>query len=137
MDELDLLRAAASNANAFAELYRLHVTGVYRYHMAHVGSAKCAEDLTSQTFTAALAEFHYFHKSDSFAVSLMRIAAKKRLNDLRANRREMPADAVLYYQSSGLPTDRAAMQRQEMETTTRALKQISTDHAEAIILTFF
>ena len=46
-------------------------------------------------------------------------------------------DAVLYYQNSGLPTDRVAMHRKELETTTRALKQISLDHAEAIILTFF
>jgi len=137
MDEIELFRAAASNANAFAELYRLHVTRVYRYHMAHVGGAKDAEDLTSQTFIAALEEFRSFHGSGSFAAWLMGIAAKKRLNDIRGHRRELPIDAVLYYQSPGLATDRAAMQRKEMETTTRALKQISPDHAEAVILTFF
>jgi len=137
MDEIELLRAAASNANAFAELYRLHVTRVYRYHMAHVGSARGAEDLTSQTFMTALEEFHSFRRSDLFAAWLMRIAAQKRLNDIRGNRQELPTDAVLYYQSSGLPTDRVAMQRKEIEETTRALKQISPDHAEAIILTFF
>ena len=137
MDEIELLRAAASNANAFAELYRLHVTRVYRYHMAHVGSAQDAEDLTSQTFRAALKEFRSFHGSGSFAAWLMGIAAKKRLNDIRGNRRELPIDAVLYYQSAGLATDRVAMQRKEMETTVRTLKQISPDHAEAVILTFF
>jgi RNA polymerase sigma-70 factor, ECF subfamily len=137
MDEIELLRAAASNANAFAELYRLHVTRVYRYHMAHVGSAHDAEDLTSQTFMAALEEFRSFHGNGSFAAWLMGIAAKKRLNDIRGNRRELPIDAVLYYQSSGLATDRVAMQRKEMETTVRALKQISPDHTEAVILTFF
>jgi len=137
MDEIELLRAAASNANAFAELYRLHVTCVYRYHMAHVGSVKDAEDLTSQTFRAALEEFHSFHGKGSFAAWLIGIAAKKRLNDIRGNRRELPIDAVLYYQSSGSPADRAAMQHWEMEATTRALKQISPAEAEAIVLTFF
>jgi len=137
MDEIELLRAAASNANAFVELYRLHVTRVYRYHMAHVGGAQAAEDLTSQTFMAALEEFHSFHGNGSFAAWLMGIAARKRRNDIRGSRRELPIDAVLYYQSSGVPTDRIAMQRKELETTTRALKQISPDHAEAIILTFF
>ena len=137
MDEIELLRAAASKANAFVELYRLHVTRVYRYHMAHVGIAKDAEDLTSQTFMAALEKLSSFRRSGSFGAWLMGIAAKKRLNDIRGNRRELPIDAVLYYQSASLPTDRVAMQRKEMEATSRALKQISPDHAEAIILTFF
>ena len=137
MDERELLRAAASNANAFVELSRLHVTRVYRYHMAHVGTVKDAEDLTSQTFRASLEEFHSFHGKGSFAAWLMGVAAKKRLNDIRGNRRELPIDAVLYYQSSSSPADRAAMQHWEMEAITRALKQISPDHAEAIVLTFF
>src|SRR5262245_1130409 len=137
MDEVELLRAAASNANAFAELFQAHVRRVYRYHMAHVAAAKDAEDLTTQTFMAALADFGSFHGRGSFVAWLMGIAAKKRLNDMRGNRRELPIDAVLYYQSSGLPTERGAMQRQAMETTTRALKQISPDHAEAVILTCF
>ena len=53
-DELSLAREAAVNAAAFAELYRRHVTRVYRYHAAHTGNVKDAEDLTSQTFMAAL-----------------------------------------------------------------------------------
>src|SRR5215212_11841792 len=137
MDEIELLRAAASKASAFADLYRLHVTRVYRYHMAHVGIAKDAEDLTSQTFMAALENLSSFRRSGSFAVWLMEIAAQKRRNDIRGNRRELPMDAVLYYQSATLPTDRVAMQRKEIEATSRALKQISPDLAEAIILTFF
>jgi len=137
MDEIELLRAAASKASAFAELYRLYVTRVYRYHMAHVGIAKDAEDLTSQTFTAALEKLGSFRRSGSFAAWLMEIAAEKRRNDIRGNRRELPIDAVLYYQSATLPTDRVAMQRKEIEATSRALKQISPNPAEAIILTFF
>ncbi len=137
MDEIELLRAAASKASAFAELYRLHVTRVYRYHMAYVGTTKDAEDLTSQTFMAALEKRISFHGSGSFAAWLMEIAAKKRLNDMRGNRRELPIDAALYYQNATLPTDRVARQRQEMEATSRSLKQISPEHAEAIVLTFF
>jgi RNA polymerase sigma factor (sigma-70 family) len=137
MDEIELLREAASSANAFAELFRLHVTRLYRYHMAYVSIAKDAEDLTAQTFMTALEEFRSFRGSGSFAPWLMAIASKKRRNDIRGSRRELPDDAVLYYQSSSLPTDRAAMQRKEMETTTRALKQISPDRVEALILMIF
>jgi DNA-directed RNA polymerase specialized sigma24 family protein len=46
-DEIDLAYEARANAEAFGELYRRHVTRVYRYHMAHTGNVKDAEDLTS------------------------------------------------------------------------------------------
>lgn len=137
MDETELLRAAASSATAFAELYRLHVTRVYRYHMAHVGIAKDAEELTSQTFLTALQKLGSFRRSSPFTEWLMEIAVQKRRNDIRGNRRELYLDSSLYYQNASLPTERHAMQRQEIEATSRALKQISPDHAEAIILTFF
>jgi RNA polymerase sigma-70 factor (ECF subfamily) len=137
MNEKQLLHEAALNANAFAELFSQHVTRVYRYHMAYVSITKDTEDLTAQTFVAALEEFRSFRGNGSFASWLMAIASKKRLNNIRGGRRELPDDAVLYYQSSSLPTDRAAMQRKEMEATTRALKQISPNHAEAIILMIF
>ena len=42
MDEIQLAREAVANVNAFAELYRLHVTRVYRCHMAHTGNTKDA-----------------------------------------------------------------------------------------------
>ncbi len=137
MDELQLMRDAASNANAFAELYHLHVSRVYRYHMAHTDNAQDAEDLTSQTFMTALEGLHAFRGGDSFAAWIMGIATQKRTRNIRGSRRELPSDAVLYYQGSGLPTDRSAMQRMEIESISRALKQIPADRAEAIILYFF
>jgi len=68
---------------------------------------------------------------------VLEIATQKRLQDTRGNRRELPTDAVLYYQSSALSADKAAMQRVEIETISHALKQIAPDCAEAIILYFF
>ena len=47
-DEILLACQALSDANAFAELYQRNVTRVYRYHMAHTGNVKDAEDLTSK-----------------------------------------------------------------------------------------
>jgi len=52
--QTDLAKQALHDVEAFAELYRCNLTRVYRYHMAHVGNTKDAEDLTSQTFVAAL-----------------------------------------------------------------------------------
>ena len=137
MDENKLARDALANADAFAELYRRHVTRVYRYHMAHTGNVHDAEDLTSQTFMSALEGIKSFRGSGSFAAWIMGIASKKRLMFFRGSRPEVPLDAALHYPSPSLPTDKAATQRLQLESVSRALGQISPDRAEAISLTFF
>src|SRR5574341_1363605 len=137
IDEADLARQATSSVDAFAELYRRHVTRVYRYHMAHTGSVKDSEDLTSQTFMAALEGIRSYRGSGSFAAWIMGIASKKRLMFFRGSRPEVPLDAALHYPSPGLPTDKAANQRLQLESVCRALRQISPDRAEAISLSFF
>jgi len=137
LDEIKLARDAVSNTDAFAELYRRHVTRVYRYHMAHTGNVKDSEDLTSQTFMAALEGIKSFRGSSSFAAWIMGIASKKRLMFFRGSRPEIPLDAALHYPSPSLPTDKAANQRLRLESIARAMRQISPDRSEALSLAFF
>ena len=54
LDDARLAQQARTDPQAFAELYRRHIRSIYRYHLAHTGDIKDAEDLTSQTFMAAL-----------------------------------------------------------------------------------
>jgi RNA polymerase sigma-70 factor (ECF subfamily) len=138
-EEIELARQSLMDANAFAELYRRNVTRVYRYHIANTGSTKDAEDLTSQTFMAALEGIRSFRGTSSFASWIMGIASKKRLMYFRgsASRPEVPLDAALHYPSPDMPTDQAATQRLQLESLSRALKQISPDRAEAITLSYF
>jgi RNA polymerase sigma-70 factor (ECF subfamily) len=136
-DEIDLAQRAVTDIEAFAELYRRHLTHVYRYHIAHVGNAKDAEDLTSQTFMAALEGIRSFRGRGSFAAWIMGIASKKRLMFFRAGKPEVPLDAALAYPSPDLPTDNVVSQRLQLESVSRALRQISLDRAEALILTYF
>jgi RNA polymerase sigma-70 factor (ECF subfamily) len=135
-DETDLAQQACRDVEAFAELYRRHLTRVYRYHIVHVGNVKDAEDLTSQTFMAALEGIRSFRGTGSFAAWILGIASKKRLMFFRAGRAEIPLDAVPL-PSPGLPTDKAALQHLQLESVSRALRQISPDRAEALILTYF
>ena len=136
-DEIDLARQAIRDVEAFAELYRRHLTRVYRYHIAHVGNVKDAEDLTSQTFMAALEGIRSFRGSGSFAAWIIGIASKKRLMFFRGSKPEVPLDEALHTPSPSLPTDKAAAQRLQLESVSRALRQISADRAEALILTYF
>ena len=138
-EEIRLVQQALSDANAFAELYRRNVTRVYRYHIANCGNVKDAEDLTSQTFMAALEGIRSFRGTGSFAAWIMGIASKKRLMYFRriGTRRDIPLDAALHYPSPDPLTDKAATQRLQLESVSRALRQISMDRAEAITLSYF
>lgn len=137
MDEIQLAREARSNAEAFAELYRRHVARVYRYHMAHTGNPKDAEDLTSQTFMAALEGIRSFRGDGVFAAWLMGIASRKRALHFRRNRPEVPLEAALHIPTPGLSPDHLAGQHLQIESIARALQQLSPDRAEALALVYF
>ena len=132
-----LARQARLNTAAFAELYRRHVTRVYRYHLAHTGNVHDAEDLTSQTFLAALEGIRSFRGDGPFAAWLMGIASRRRALLFRGRRPEVPLEAALHVPTPGLSTDQAASLRLQMDSVSRALKQISRDRAEVIALILF
>lgn len=136
-DEMDLVSQAIHDVDAFTALYHRHLTRVYRYHVAHTGNVKDAEDLTSQTFMAALEGIRSFRGTGSFAAWIMGIASRKRLMFFRGSKPEVPLDTAIHYPSPDLPTDKAASRRLELESLSHALRQISSDRSEAIILTFF
>ena len=136
-DEAILTREARVRTEAFAELYRRYVNNVYRYHMAHTGNVKDAEDLTSQTFMAALEGIHTYRGSGSFIAWLMGIASRKRALFFRGLRHEVPLDAALRLADPQPATDQSAFLRLEVESISRALKGLSPDRSEAIILCFF
>ena len=136
-DERALARLAITDIEAFAELYGRHLTRVYRYHAAHVGNAKDAEDLTSQTFMAALEGIRSFQGAGSFAAWILGIASRKRLMFYRSRKLLLPLEEAIRYPSPDLPTDKAAAQRLQLESISRALQRISPDRAEALSLTYF
>jgi RNA polymerase sigma-70 factor, ECF subfamily len=136
-DESDLVQLAITDIEAFAELYRRHLTRIYRYHAAHVGNAKDAEDLTSQTFMSALEGIRTFRGTGSFAAWILGIASHKRLMFYRGKKSEVPLEEAIYYPSPELSTDKAAAQRLQLESISRALRKLSSERAEALILTYF
>ena len=94
-NEAELARLPTVDIEAFAELYRRNVPRVYRYHIAHTGNVKDAEDLTSQTFMAALEGIRSYRGTGSFAAWILGIASKKRLMYFRGRRPEVHLDAAI------------------------------------------
>lgn len=139
MDDASLAHEARTDPQAFAELYRRHVRSIYRYQLAHTGNVKDAEDLTSQTFIAALEGIRSFRGTGPYITWLIGIASRKRALFFRkrGSTPELPLDAALHLPTSGLPTDKAAARHLQIDRLIGALRTISQDRAEAIILCFF
>jgi len=90
-DELAPLVAAAqagaqTSPAAFAALYDQFVKPVYRYLYRRTGSAADAEDLTAQTFLAALEALPRYREQGHFAAWLFAIARSKLGTHWRASR---------------------------------------------------
>ena len=137
MDDARLAQHARTDPQAFAELYRRHVRSIYRYHLAHTGNVKDAEDLTSQTFVAALEGIRSFRGTGPYITWLIGIASRKRALFFRGEKPQVPLEAALHLPTSGLPTDKAAARRLQLDQLIGALQTISQERAEAIILCFF
>src|SRR5215211_7024800 len=136
LDDARLAPQARTDPQAFAELYRRHVRSIYRYHLAHTGNIRDAEDLTSQTFMAALAGIRAFRGTGPYITWLIGIASRQRALFFRGRQPEVPLDAALHLPTPSLPTDKAAARRIQMDQLFGALRTISRDRAEAIILCF-
>ena len=136
-DDARLAQQACSDPQAFAELYRRHVRSIYRYHLAHTGDVRDAEDLTSQTFMAALEGIRSFRGTAPYITWLVGIASRKRALFFRGKKPQVSFDEALHLPYTGLPTDKAAARRLQIDQIFHALKTISQDRAEAIILCFF
>jgi RNA polymerase sigma factor (sigma-70 family) len=94
-DEVESLVAAAQrNPAAFAALYDRYVMPVYRYHHSRVGDAADAQDLTAQTFLAALEALPRYRARGRFAPWLFRIARSKAMDFFRRRRPPAPLAAA-------------------------------------------
>ena len=121
-------------AQDFAELYQRYLPQVYRYHLARCGEVTTAQDLTTQTFIAALEGLARFRGQGSFLAWLMGIARRQAALHFRSQRPTVDlAEAELYADPAPLP-ESAVLSRLTRQTLYQALSQLSPDRAEAVAL---
>ncbi|MGA9397697.1 MAG: sigma-70 family RNA polymerase sigma factor [Anaerolineaceae bacterium] len=82
-DETILIQATLQEPGKFGELYRLYVERIFRYLYSRVGNVQEAEDLTAQTFLAALESFEGYRLDCPFAAWLFGIARNKAVDHYR------------------------------------------------------
>jgi RNA polymerase sigma-70 factor (ECF subfamily) len=136
-DDEALALKASWDRTAFAELYHRHANGVYRYILGRVSNIQDAQDLTSQTFLAALDGIMTFRAQGSFAAWLFGIAQRKVVDHLRRSRKTVSLDVALEIPSSDRSTDEIVGRKLNLEQIGVALRSLPVDRAEALALRVF
>ena len=136
--DADLVRRAQTTEDqeAFAALYRRYVTLVYRYFYARTGDVQQAEDLTAQTFVAALEGLARYRERGTFAGWLFTIAAR-RLADHFRHRPTVRWDDVADRISSTPPPEASVEHTEQMTRLAHAMQALSPGRAQAVALHFF
>lgn len=122
---------------AFAALYRRHLQAVYAYNMARTGSTQEAQDLTSETFLAALENIASFRGTASFRAWLFGIARRKQADHFRRMRPEIPIGEAEAIPLAEAPPEEAAAESIRMGQVADALRRMAPDQAHALSLRFF
>ncbi|MEZ4673633.1 MAG: RNA polymerase sigma factor [Caldilineaceae bacterium] len=136
-EDQELMAEAQRNPKAFSALYRRHLDRVYRYFRYRVGNEQDAQDLTTQTFMAALESIKSYRGTGTVAAWLLGIAHHKLVDWRRATRDWAPlTTAAEVVDTADSPEIQAtwASDRQALE---QALLRLSPDRAEAIALRYF
>jgi len=136
-DDIELARRAAGDPDAFTDLYRRYLPGIYRYHLARTGHVQEAEDLTAQTFLTALESIRSFRGQGSFSSWLFGIASHKLADHYRRSRIELPLEEAEHLHSPVPLPEEAALQHLELARVARVLRLISPERAEALVLCLF
>jgi RNA polymerase sigma-70 factor (ECF subfamily) len=99
-DGLELIRKAKQDPGAFEELYRQNVQAIYKYFYNRTQNQAEAEDLTEQTFMAALEGIQRYRENGVFLAWLFTIARNKAVDFFRTNKNlsslEIPEDIPVH-----------------------------------------
>ena len=133
-DDPALIEQARHNSDAFAALYRLYLTPVYRYLYSRLGSVHDAEDITTQVFIDALEGLsaNRYRAGVCFSAWLFTIA-RRRLVDFY---RQHPTTSLGEIQSTE-PGLLAALEKSDnLKRLAHLLAQLDEEKQELLRLRF-
>jgi RNA polymerase sigma-70 factor (ECF subfamily) len=132
-DDAALVRRARDDPDAFAELYRRHVDGVYRFCAARLGSRQEAEDATSRAFLVALARLDQC-RPESFRGWLFTVARSQVHDGLRARARSLPLDGIADVADRRAGPERTAEDAEAEAALRAALARLPAGQREVVAL---
>jgi RNA polymerase sigma-70 factor (ECF subfamily) len=133
-DDVTLARRARADPHAFAELYRRYMEPIYRFHLIRTSNVQDAQDLTSQTFLAALESIESYRGQGSFAGWLFGIASHKVADHYRRRHVSASLEAIEEMTDPEPYPEEVAATRLQLTQVARALATLAPDQAEALTL---
>lgn len=91
-----LIEQARQDPRAFGRVYDCYIDPVYRYIYNRVGNSADTEDITAQTFLAALEGIPRYRDNGYFAAWLFSIARRKLVDHYRINSRLADLDEAQF-----------------------------------------
>jgi RNA polymerase sigma-70 factor (ECF subfamily) len=130
-----IIAAARRDPQKFGELYSLYAQPVYRYLYSRIGSVPEAEDVTAQTFLAALEHFPKYRHDGYFASWLFSIARNKAMDYFRRRRNETSLDEteVVAVDSNLL---QQVIKTERITTLSKLISMLSFEEQELIRLRY-
>lgn len=139
-EDATLTKAVQGDADAFSLLYERYVNRIYNYIYYRTGNANDAEDLTARVFHRALGHIQrYNNKGVPFSAWLYRIAHNLVANWHRDNSRKQEValeDNAIQLVHRGDPPELALVITQETENLLRAIRTLSPERQQLVILKF-
>lgn len=130
-------RARAGDRDAIAALYRTYVQAVYRYVSYRVPDDATADDLTAEVFLRMVEGLPRFSLNGApFEAWLYRIAAARVADYYREQMRHPQADLPDSVPDRAVSPEHALQSEQEREAIRAALRQLSDEHQDILILRF-
>jgi RNA polymerase sigma-70 factor (ECF subfamily) len=139
VDDLKLVRQAASDVDAFGELYERHVRRIYSYIYYRTGNHHDAEDLTARVFERALRHIPKFKdKGVPFSAWLYRIAHNLVANWHRDQSRRpvVPLDDRFFSKGGRNIPETEAVSKDEQRMLLAAVHLLPPDRQQLLILKF-
>ena len=137
MDDRLLVEQAQRDLAAFSALYQRYVRQVYRYLLFRVGNAEDAQDLTSQTFLAAMQGLGTYRGQRPFPAWLLGIARHKAADHFRRRRPDVELESADAVPDGHETLDEVVDRRLELDQVARKLRTLSPNRAEALSLRLF
>jgi len=132
-----LVKQAQQDISRFTELYQRYMTRVYRYAMGRVGNEADAQDITSQTFIAAMENIHKFRGNSLFSTWLLGIARHKVADLYRRRRPEQDLETAVTLPDTHDDKDELVSQHLQIEQVSQKLRTLAPDRAEVLSLRLF
>jgi RNA polymerase sigma-70 factor (ECF subfamily) len=134
-DEAAAAQALAPSLDGFGDLYREHVVAIYRYHHARTGCVVDAQDLTAETFRAALEGFSRYQPAQGRPIAwLMGIARHKLADHFRRAPQTIPLESIEAATGEQFTPEVEAGRAMQLDQIAAALRRVNPGRAEAITL---